>query len=217
MPDLPWEDALLERKVESDTKDLLKTFVAFANSVRPNHIAVVLIGEDDDGTPQGVTNPDAMQKRVRGECEKIYPPIPWRSKVYERAGKYCLRVEIEYDGDTPHFGGPAWVRRGSETIKASGEAFQRLIDLRSSTVRELMKYVGKDVFVEGDLSGLEFRERALAGHPKWPGTRRTTLILVNAFWATFKMDNGKEVSEPIGKLTLSWHDDAKTLKVLIKA
>ena len=38
MIELPWEDSLLERKVESDLRDLLKTLVAFANSVRPGHI-----------------------------------------------------------------------------------------------------------------------------------------------------------------------------------
>ena len=43
--ELPWEDALLERKLESDKKDFLRTFVAFANSVRPGHTAIVLIGE----------------------------------------------------------------------------------------------------------------------------------------------------------------------------
>lgn len=46
----PWEDYLLERKVESDLKDLLKTLVAFANSVRPEYIATILIGERNDGT-----------------------------------------------------------------------------------------------------------------------------------------------------------------------
>ena len=45
----PWEDYLLERKTENDLKDLPKTMVAFANSVRPEHKAVILIGERDDG------------------------------------------------------------------------------------------------------------------------------------------------------------------------
>ncbi len=35
MDEHPWEDHLLERKTENDLKDLLKTMVAFANSVRP--------------------------------------------------------------------------------------------------------------------------------------------------------------------------------------
>jgi predicted HTH transcriptional regulator len=94
--DHPWEDNLLERKVESDLKDLLKTLVAFANSVRPGHIATILIGEKNDGTIAGVRNPDNIQKTVRKECEKIYPAIIWRASVYEVGGHYCVRVDIEY-------------------------------------------------------------------------------------------------------------------------
>ncbi|MBI4459433.1 MAG: ATP-binding protein, partial [Acidobacteria bacterium] len=134
MFELPWEDALLERKVESDLKDLLKTLVAFANSVRPGHTATILIGEKNDGAVQGVTNPDQIQKRVRSDCDDIYPPIVWRSQVYERDGKHCIRVEIEYSGETPHFGGIAWVRKGSESVKATDEVFQRLIEFRLSKV-----------------------------------------------------------------------------------
>ena len=111
--DLPWEDGLLERKVESDLKDLLKTIVAFANSVRPGHTATILIGEKDDGSVQGVTNPDRIQQRVRETCDDVYPAIVWRSRVYEIEGKPCVRVEIEHSGETPHFGGPAWIRRAS--------------------------------------------------------------------------------------------------------
>src|SRR5579863_87932 len=104
MAELPWEDSLLERKVESDLKDLRKTLVAFANSVRPGHVATILIGERDDGSVQGVSNPDGIQKKVREECDEIYPPIVWSSQVYEKTGMPCLRVEIEFNGETPHFG-----------------------------------------------------------------------------------------------------------------
>jgi predicted HTH transcriptional regulator len=113
MNELPWEDGLLERKLESDQKDFLKTFVAFANSVRPDHTAIVLIGERDDGSVQGVTDPDEMQKKVRRECERIFPDIVWRAAVYVKDSKPCVKVEIEYSGDTPHFGEAAWIRRGS--------------------------------------------------------------------------------------------------------
>ncbi len=150
MTESPWEDNLLERKLESDLKDLLKTLVAFANSVKPGHTAIVLIGEKDDGTVQGVADPDATQRRIRKECDKIYPPILWDSRVYEKEGKHCVRVEIEYDGDTPHFGGAAWVRKGSETILANPECFQRLIDLRSSVVCELAKWLNREVTLRGD-------------------------------------------------------------------
>jgi predicted HTH transcriptional regulator len=58
------EDYLKERKTKNDLKDLLKTMVAFANSVRPGHIATILIGERNDGTPEGLTDEtvDSIQK-----------------------------------------------------------------------------------------------------------------------------------------------------------
>jgi len=85
--DQPWEDNLLERKVESDLKDLLKTLVAFSNSVRPGHTAVILIGEANDSSVKGVKDPDSIQKAVKDRCETIYPPILWRSTVYEKKNK----------------------------------------------------------------------------------------------------------------------------------
>lgn len=215
--DLPWEDGLLERKLESDQKDFLKTFVAFANSVRPGHSAVVLIGERDGGSVQGVSDPDEIQKKVRRECERIYPDIVWRSQVYERGGKPCVRVEIEYSGDTPHFGEAAWIRRGSESVKASDEIFQKLIELRCSVVRELAQRIGQRIFIEGDQGSVSFAERIRGGHPRWPGTVEGEIKSVNRFWATFEVFGPpkKTASEPIERLMLSWQD--KQLKVIVKA
>lgn len=193
MSELPWEDNLLERKVESDLKDLLKTLVAFANSVRPGHVATILIGERDDGTVQGVKNPDQIQKKVRSECEKIYPPIVWKSRVYEQDSKHCVRVEIEYDGDTPHFGGPAWVRKGSETIKATDEVFQRLIDTRSGKVRLLTEWLGKEVtYVQRPLSG---------GYTQ--GAKRF-LQEVNAFYLTLEDRLQERESFPLPRISMSY-------------
>ena len=213
--DLPWEDSLLERKLESDKKDFLKTFVAFANSVRPGHTAVVLIGEKEDGTVQGVSDADELQKKVRKICEGVYPDIIWRSRVYEKDGCPCVRVEIEYSGDTPHFGGVAWIRRGSESVKASDEVFQQLINLRSSKVRELSKWLNKEVIVMCDLDTVSFEERFKTGPPRWPGERKATLVFVNKFWATFMVAN-QHITEPLEKLVLSWDFEAKCLKILVK-
>jgi hypothetical protein len=216
--ELPWEDGLLERKLESDQKDFLKTFVAFANSVRPGHTATVLIGERDDGSVQGVSNPDEMQKKVRRECERIYPDIVWRQAVYARDGKHCVRVEIEYSGDTPHFGGAAWIRRGSETVKASEQMFQRLIELRSSVIRELAQWVGNEIVIEGDHGSVGFDERIRTGHPRWAGTFPAKLLSVNKFWITFEMENPSKrgvYSEPIEKLMLA--ASGKLIKVIVKA
>jgi hypothetical protein len=218
MNDLPWEDYLLERKVESDLKDLLKTLVAFANSVMPGHIATILIGEKDDGTAAGVTNPENIQNTVRKECEKIYPDIVWQSKVYKKDGKHCVRVEIEYSGNTPHFGGPAWVRRGNSTIKASDEVFQRLIELRLESVRELAKWIDKDILIEGDKG--QFPPNPSSNiwvrHQRWPGESTVKLLFVNNFWITVEDKDGRHLSEPIEKVTLNYHSGKQCLKLLIK-
>src|SRR6266481_5728986 len=117
--DIVWqpEDSLREKKVESDLKDLLKTLVAFANSVAPGDTAQIFIGEKDDGTAQGVTNTENIQKKVRSECDKIYPEIYYKTEVYERDGKRCVQVDIKHNALAPHFAGPAWVRRGAESVK----------------------------------------------------------------------------------------------------
>jgi Putative DNA-binding domain len=205
----PWEDCLLERKVENDLKDLLKTLVAFSNSVRPGHTATILIGEKDDGTVQGVQNPDNIQKGVREECDKIYPPILWRSQVYENNGKYCVRVEIEYDGETPHFGGSAWIRRGSESIRANNEIFQKLIEFRTSKIRYLAGWLGKpitfvDVFVE------------VTGYPATgPTAMKANLFYVGEFYVTVQLDSGL-LSVPLEELKLSWDDERAQPKLIVK-
>jgi predicted HTH transcriptional regulator len=87
LPELIWEDNLLEFKSESDTQDFLKTIVAFANSVKSGHIAIFKIGVDNDGVVKGVKNPDEIQKKVRKECDKIFPSVLWKSFIKEDNGK----------------------------------------------------------------------------------------------------------------------------------
>ncbi len=148
MDEFPWEDGLLERKTEGyDDEAFLKTMVAFANSVRPEHTAIILVGERDNGKIVGVNDPDKFQMRLHKIAKQIYPAIVWRSQIYEKDGKHCVRVEIEYSGETPHFGGIAWVRKGSETVKASDEVFQNLINFRLGKVRELAKWLGKEITI----------------------------------------------------------------------
>jgi len=217
-----WEDALLERKLESDLKDLLKTIVAFANSVRPGHIATIIIGERDDGSVQGVSNPDQIQMSVRKECEKVYPPVIWRSLVYTIDRKQCVKVEVEFSGDTPHFGGPAWIRKGSESIKASDELFQQLINIRSAVPREIAKWLNKIVSIQGDVSTVPSDTQMVNDfviplyRHRWPDNVQAELVFVNSFWITLKTDDRKLHSEPLEKLTLSYDDENNRLKLLIK-
>jgi predicted HTH transcriptional regulator len=47
-----FEDNFVERKTSADSKDWLKTVVAFANSTPVGYPAVLFIGVKDDGTPE---------------------------------------------------------------------------------------------------------------------------------------------------------------------
>jgi hypothetical protein len=206
---IPWEDSLLERKTERDLKDIRRTAVAFANSVYPGHVATILIGECDDGLVPGITNADKMQRDVRAELEKIYPAIVFRQRPYEKDGKTCLRIEIEYSGDTPHFGDAAWVRKGNESVKASAEMFEKLISLRSAVTRELVLWVGKKVTLSWNAGS-----HASMGI-NW-GRQECEIVKVTEFFATFRRtDGGKERSEPLKWLDIAWDDAAQRLRVFV--
>ncbi len=151
---------------------------------------------------------------MRKEAEKIYPPIIWRSNVYEKDGKYCVRVEIEYSGNTPHFGGVAWVRRGSSTVEASEEVFQQLIEIRLEQVRELSKWLSKEVTIHGDPSTVPPHQEG--SHPyttgrlyfhRWDWEEVAQLVSVNRFWVTLTDKDGEKKSESLEKLTLTYDAD----------
>ena len=212
MNDIPWESSLLERKVESDLKDLLKTIVSFANSVKPNEIATVLIGERDDRSVQGVTDPDKIQKKVRQECEKVYPPISYSIGLYTNSGKTCVKLEIRHDGETPHFGSPAWIRMGSETIKATEEQFQKLIELRLSKTRELTFWLNKWITVVGDLKSDPYPQLIW----EWHGGEKEALIKeIKTHWVTFMKSGGEHVSVSLEKISISYDDRKHRLKVTV--
>ena len=206
----PWEDHLLERKTDRELKDIRRTAVAFANSVVPGHTAVILIGEGNDGSVSGVPNPDEQQKRVRTELEKIYPAIFWKQQLYTKEDKTCIRIEIEYSGDTPHFGDAAWVRKGSESIKASDEMLQKLVELRTSKVRELHKWLGKVVTVSWSVENLGRRG------PNW-NKRGCELVDVTGHFCIFRSSEipGREESEPINWLELAWDEAASRPRIYV--
>ena len=209
------EDSLREKKVESDLKDLLKTMVAFANSVAPGDTAQVYIGERDDGTVQGVTNSDNIQKSIKKSADEIYPEIYYRTEVYEREGKKCVRLEIKHNGLAPHFGGSAWVRRGSQTVKATEVLYQQMVELRQSKAQVMFQWVNKYITIHWiNATRTEQRLNTLYQF----GREEATLVSVNGHWATFRVhlaNSGQSIdcSEPIEKLLLSWDDGNGRLKV----
>ena len=158
----------------------------------------------------GLANPDVQQRKIRDELDKIYPPIVWRQQLYEKQAKTCLRIEIEYSGDTPHFADPAWVRKGSETVRASDEMLQKLIDSRSSKVRELTKWLGKEVTVSWSSAS-----HGVIG-PNWMAYP-CEVVEVTEYFSTFNSKQGPRAhqSEPNAWFTLSWDARGNRLQIYV--
>lgn len=157
---------------------------------------------------QGVTDTESIQKRVRSECDKIYPEIYYKTEVYERDGKQCVRMDIKHNGLAPHFGGPAWVRRGAVTVKATEEMYQSMVDLRSSKVRDLAVWQGRTVTVSWSGGGR-------AG-PNW-GSRPCEIVTVTARFCTFKSTEHQtlERTEPMEWLDVGWDDETHRLRIFV--
>ncbi len=115
-----FEDHFVERKTASDKKDWLKTIVAFANSTPDGSTGVLFIGVTNEGVIEDKQNDlDAIQKTLNKELEKAYPRIQCRSHVIEENGRQALAVIVPPSSNKPHFAGPSFIRRFSETFEAT--------------------------------------------------------------------------------------------------
>ncbi len=170
-----------------------------------------------------MANAENINRTVAKEADKIYPPIYYRTEVYERDGKQCLRVDVKHNGQAPHFGGQAWVRQGSQTVKATEEIYQQLVDQRQSKVRILMRWLNKEMTVEGTQKAKTFPPGQMPSFDdeEWSvGLHKATLIAVNEHWVTFDVHTSAtshaEMSEPLEKVLLSWDNQRARPKVVIK-
>ncbi|MBI3938555.1 MAG: ATP-binding protein [Betaproteobacteria bacterium] len=143
------EDNFVERKPANPNRDVIrKTVVAFANSVPEGRTAVLFVGIRNDGTVEAVPNPDKLQKTVREICEQdCYPPIKFTAEVLKADGSLVLAIVVPASNNKPHFAGPAYVRRGSESVAASAEVFDELVHSRNSKCAAVLKLKGQVVSV----------------------------------------------------------------------
>lgn len=136
------EDNFTERKSEGVTSaELRQTLSAFANTVPEGRTAVLFVGvRDKDGAVVGAANTDQLQKRIREVCEvDCYPPIQYTAEVLDVEGRSVVAVVIPCSAGRPHFTGPAYVRVGSESKKASAEQFEELVLNRIDKCRAILR------------------------------------------------------------------------------
>ena len=135
------EDGFTERKPDGvNRSDLRRTIVAFANSVPEERSAILFIGVANDGTVNGVSNPDSLQKTIREVAEQdCYPSVKLQTEVISITNKKVVAVIVEASIDRPHFSGPAFVRIGSESKIASQEMYEELIASRNTKAGKILR------------------------------------------------------------------------------
>lgn len=210
------EDNLTERKLEgAGSSEFRKAIVAFANSVPETESAVLFIGMADRGEIVGVTNPDSLQKTIRAICEKdCYPPVTkWSSNVIEKNGKKVLAVEVLPSDRRPHFSGPAYVRRGSETCVASDECFDELVASRLEKPREILKWKGKVITVVTRGKDLGSTKCLV---PTYRTTHQCEIVNCGPHWVELvDISTNGRATESLESVQLSLDDQKNTLMLIV--
>ncbi len=211
------EDNFVERKLEGyGARDFRKTIVAFANSVPENRKAVLFVGVRDDGTVQGVTDADSLQKKLGRIWDKdCYPPIrPHPVCTCLRVSdKDIVAVEVTASKNRPHFSGPAYIRRASENVPASEELFRDMLTSHCDKAAAIVKLKHSMVTVE--LIGKKLgSHRAGSGYHAEP---ECFILDCTPHCVTFEHAGGR-YSEPLENITLA--EDTKRhrpYKLIIRA
>jgi hypothetical protein len=203
------EDTFVERKTAADSKDWLKTVVAFANSTPVGYPAVLFVGVKDDGTIEaGSKNFDVLQKTFNKKMENAYPPIFYLTKILSHDDGQCLAAIIPGSEARPHFAGPSYVRVGSETRVASEVQFDNLIAERQSKPCEILRWRGRQVTV--DYMNPEGTARMLG---PVASTDVLTVRSCNPFYATLEKSPAQQVCIPLNRVGISFDPERNRLKL----
>ena len=210
-PDSAPKDHLVERKVSKDEKDWKKTAVAFANSAPVGLPAVLYIGVRNNGeieTPQ--PNLDEIQRRFNLKMQRVYPRISYVPKIINENGRQALAVIIPGSELRPHFAGPSYVRRGSQTDEASEEQFAELIAQRNSKAAHILRWKNNQVTVVNLHSTAHGIHETVWSEP-------TIVKDCNQFYVTFQTGVGTTPgSFPLSRIELNFDNHTRRLRIEIQ-
>jgi hypothetical protein len=212
------EDNLVERKRDGvKDSELRQTVCAFANTVPQGRTAVLFVGvHDKTGEPIGVTNTDQLQRRVRDVCHgDCYPPITYTSEVLSVDGKMIVAVVIPPSDTKPHFTGPAYVRVGSESPKASPQQYEELILSRIDKAREILAHKTEIFTVRG--IGYKLGSNKPLHDGNYVEQCECRIEACTGHLVTLK-NIGSDVrfSEPLEHVTLSYDQEKHRLMLMVR-
>ena len=142
------ENHWVERKKSFHRSIVKEAIVGFANAVPEDQHAVLFIGAGPDGRYYQVENIDKIQRDIRNiALEECFPKIQCTPTTLQADDVEIIAVVVEFSKDRPHFAGHAFVRVGSETVKASQRLFEELVASRNDKARRILREKGKVVSV----------------------------------------------------------------------
>ena len=202
------EDNFIERKTEgAGTSEFRKTIVAFANSVPEGRTAILYIGVEDRGRVTGVNNTDKLQKTIRSICDTdCYPPVRFTSEVVAVDGKNILAVIVGPTDKRPHFSGPAFVRKGSESVNASDEMFEELLTMRLSKPGQLLRLRGQAITViakQKELGSTQHISDSMYRARHECQIEECTSVYVRLY----DIGQSRKLSEPLENVTISYDEE----------
>jgi hypothetical protein len=162
-----------------------------------------------------VTDPDKLQRRVGDAGEDCYPAIRPTMTVLPLNEKWVLAVEVGYSRDKRHFAGPAYVRSGSRSVKASTELYRDLLTSHCTPAGELLKCKGERVTVRVVNKKLGNR------YPEWdPSVNREydyTIVSCDPFSVTFDLHGYNEsCTESLEGIKLDWDSLQQRRMVIVR-
>lgn len=205
------EHTFAERKTIGDSRDWLKTIVAFANSLETNQEGVLFIGAKDNGEiEESPANLDKLQKTLSEKIQSAYPPIYYTTRIVGYEGKECLAVIVPGSPSRPHYAGPLYLRDGSQTIIAKAEQHELLLAYRVGKARALREWLGKTITIR------TFSRVEGVGYRLDQSVLDATVIECNHFYLTVMMNN-RRWSYPLGRFEIAYDHVRDRLEIEVTA
>jgi Putative DNA-binding domain len=201
------EHSFVERKTSGDSKDWIKTVVAFANTLDPSQEGVLFIGARDDGEIEEKSSGfDKVQKTFSDKVQSIYPSVYYTTKIVKEGDWECLAIIVPGSPSKPHFAGPLYLRDGSQSIIAKAEQFESLLAARISKAQELQRWLAKDITM------VEYKRGAGVGYVVHKYPTQAKIEGCNQFYVTVSMGNRKK-SYPLVKVEIAYDHQSNQLQL----
>ena len=88
-----------------------------------------------------------MQRSLNQKLNNVQPTITCVQRIISENGRQALAVIVPYSTKRPHFSGPAYIRRGSESLVALPEDLAVLTQSQNTKVARILAHKGEQVYV----------------------------------------------------------------------